>query len=171
MKCWLAHDTRLQDVQVALAFGERVQVERRIEIGREGMRLCAAESARRDTNVSREGPRECGLRLEAAVERDVDERLAHLDQPPANLGEPALPDVGGRRLAGERAEEPVEVPRRAPALLGDYTEWQVLEQMCLDKVDGALNPLQRSAHGLRSYPVGWPVVLAALAILMGYLLA
>src|SRR5262249_7893268 len=117
----------------------------------------AAVASRRDADVPREGARERRLRLEAAVERHLDERLARLDEAPADLGELALPDVARRRLAGERHEHAVEVPGRRRAPVGDGPERRALEEMCLDEREPAADALQGVAraggavlHGLLS---------------------
>src|SRR5262245_13624052 len=89
----LAHDACLHDLPPVLAFDELVQVERRVQIRRQRVRVHSPEPTGRDAYVTCEGTGEGGLRLEAAVEGDVDERLPGLHETPADLGQPSLPDI------------------------------------------------------------------------------
>src|SRR4029450_11935735 len=79
----------------------------------------------------------------------------------------ACAEVGAGGLAGERDEEAVEVPRRGAAPLGDRRQRQVVEEVRLHEIDGALDPFEGAAHEPASYtaraPASLPCLLSATA--------
>ena len=118
------------------------QVERAVAMRRRDA-AGAAIARGRHADVARERARERRLRFESAVEREVDERLRRRDEPLACARDLSLPDVAGRRLAGDRGEDPVEMPRRRAGVARDRGERGPLEEMRLDEVDAALDAIER----------------------------